>query len=101
MLLWKLYYCTQNQHYTTRDYVMSVGYALSTIEGRVAMTRVSFRPDKWQVKLLYIVDAQQSALISAPISSGKTFVCFYAIMESILREDNAYKSFSSSDGSRS
>ncbi|KAH9386388.1 ATP-dependent RNA helicase DDX60 [Nematocida major] len=49
--------------------------------------RLLFVPDGWQKELLDIVDDQQSAVICAPTSSGKTFICYYA-METVLRASN-------------
>lgn len=49
--------------------------------------RVPFDPDKWQVELIDAVDAGKSAIVAAPTSSGKTFICFYAI-EKVLKSSD-------------
>ncbi|KYK65895.1 DEAD/DEAH box helicase domain-containing protein, partial [Toxoplasma gondii TgCatPRC2] len=46
--------------------------------------RVLFTPDYWQVRLLDLIDRRESVFVTAPTSSGKTFICFYA-MELVLR----------------
>ncbi|ELA46370.1 hypothetical protein VCUG_02134, partial [Vavraia culicis subsp. floridensis] len=45
--------------------------------------RTTFLVDSWQKKLLDAVDSDTSCVISAPTSSGKTFICFYAIEKAI------------------
>jgi len=51
-------------------------------------SRVPFKPDRWQVDLLNAVDEQRSCLITAPTSSGKTFVCYYALQQALRTEED-------------
>ena len=41
--------------------------------------RVQFLPDAWQMQLLDHIDNRMSVVVEAPTSSGKTFICFYAM----------------------
>ena len=56
-------------------------------EGDSVDSRVSFKPDNWQRELLNAVDHNDSVIISAPTSSGKTFISYY-VMENVLRRDD-------------
>lgn len=49
--------------------------------------RVPFEPDGWQRKVLDSIDADNSLLVIAPTSAGKTFISFYA-MKKILEESD-------------
>ncbi|KAF2669184.1 P-loop containing nucleoside triphosphate hydrolase protein [Microthyrium microscopicum] len=46
-----------------------------------------FRPDKWQRRVLDLIDEHKSLFVVAPTSAGKTFISFYA-MKQILQEDD-------------
>ncbi|EGR47843.1 uncharacterized protein TRIREDRAFT_63756, partial [Trichoderma reesei QM6a] len=50
-------------------------------------TRVPFDPDAWQIKVLNSIDANNSLLVIAPTSAGKTFISFYA-MKKVLEESD-------------
>ncbi|KAI5169150.1 ATP-dependent RNA helicase DDX60 [Pancytospora epiphaga] len=50
-------------------------------------SRVPFDPDLWQTQLLDAIDSNKSAIVAAPTSSGKTFICFYAI-EKVIRSSD-------------
>ena len=50
-------------------------------------SRVDFKPDGWQVKVLDAIDANKSVFAVAPTSAGKTFVGFYS-MRKVLEADD-------------
>ncbi|KAI3574038.1 hypothetical protein IWW34DRAFT_823643 [Fusarium oxysporum f. sp. albedinis] len=49
--------------------------------------RVPFEPDAWQRDILDSIDAEESLLVVAPTSAGKTFISFYA-MKRVLEESD-------------
>ncbi|VUC37465.1 unnamed protein product [Clonostachys rosea] len=49
--------------------------------------RVQFEPDAWQREVLDSIDEEESLIVVAPTSAGKTFISFYA-MKKILESDD-------------
>jgi hypothetical protein len=47
-----------------------------------------FTPDKWQVRFMDAIDKNESVIITAPTSSGKTYASFYA-MEKVIKNWNS------------
>lgn len=65
-----------------------MGHLLKREERTDPDSRVeNFIPDTWQRELLDAVDNNESAVIVAPTSSGKTYASYYC-MEKVLRQDN-------------
>lgn len=52
-------------------------------------SRVPFEPDAWQREVLDSIDAQDSLLVVAPTSAGKTFISFYAMKKVLEESDDA------------
>ncbi|XP_022789735.1 probable ATP-dependent RNA helicase DDX60 [Stylophora pistillata] len=65
-----------------------MGHLLKRAERTDPDPRVDhFIPDTWQRELLDAVDKNESAIVVAPTSSGKTYASYYC-MEKVLRQDN-------------
>lgn len=60
------------------------GHLLARNVNSVRDARVPFFPDGWQKDLLDYVDNRKSILVTAPTSSGKTFISYYC-MKSIIK----------------
>ncbi|CAM1501134.1 Fc.00g102960.m01.CDS01 [Cosmosporella sp. VM-42] len=54
-----------------------------------ADSRVPFEPDAWQRDVLDAIDAEESVLVVAPTSAGKTFISFYAMKKVLEESDDA------------
>ncbi|CAH3109026.1 unnamed protein product [Pocillopora meandrina] len=73
---------------STRFQLEHMGNLLKREERTDPDSRVEhFIPDTWQRELLDAVDNNESAVIVAPTSSGKTYASYYC-MEKVLRQDD-------------
>ncbi|KAL8207250.1 UNVERIFIED_CONTAM: hypothetical protein K2H54_050771 [Gekko kuhli] len=73
---------------SSRFQLQYMGHYLIREERKDPDPRVQhFIPDTWQRELLDIVDNNESAVIVAPTSSGKTYASYYC-MEKILRDSD-------------
>uniref|UniRef100_A0A670J1F1 DExD/H-box helicase 60 n=1 Tax=Podarcis muralis TaxID=64176 RepID=A0A670J1F1_PODMU len=73
---------------SSRFQLQYMGHYLMREERKDPDPRVQhFIPDSWQRELLDIVDNNESAVIVAPTSSGKTYASYYC-MEKILRDSD-------------
>ncbi|PVG01333.1 P-loop containing nucleoside triphosphate hydrolase protein, partial [Serendipita vermifera] len=50
--------------------------------------RVKFEPDKWQRDVLDKLDRDESVLVVAPTSAGKTFISYYAMKQVLTSSDD-------------
>lgn len=51
-------------------------------------SRVAFKPDAWQRKVLDAIDEDKSICVIAPTSAGKTFISFYAMKKVMQSSDD-------------
>ncbi|XP_044537614.1 probable ATP-dependent RNA helicase DDX60 [Gracilinanus agilis] len=73
---------------SARFQLQQMGHYLIRNERKDPDPRVNdFIPDTWQRELLDVVDNNESAVIVAPTSSGKTYASYYC-MEKVLRESD-------------
>ena len=70
---------------TVRLQMRYLGPSMQKDTEGVTDKRVSFAADPWQVKVLDGIDSGNTMLITAPTSSGKSFITFYA-MEKELKD---------------
>ncbi|GIX62143.1 DEAD/DEAH-like helicase [Babesia caballi] len=73
------------------EFEFQVAYMGDLMERTLGSTedpRVLFKPDAWQKMLLDVVDRRESALVVAPTSTGKTYICYYAMEQGLRLDDD-------------